>query len=1056
MEKDFLQSLKLEISKKFTLTPYERIAFHKILGIQKSENGIKILIRDLAKGDLIRRSAISILKEIALPEVTDAFISLLSSEDILGDEFFDILDHVEQYGNASHSKVLIDFISLHMEKTDFIGHICKAIYTLGQIGFEDPAASAFIIKTINDTTMFEQVRVAAIESFTNTTDIGMLEPLLREGNDRIAYAVYRALAGIADHEMKKYEATAEDDLFTVMPGQDDRTLLDIRVLLGKMSSHFDGYSRETKAAYIMAMVLCGHREFIVYTMKTLTSNDAALVDLTLYVILSHTDKLRSPDKLFRSLIALPSLTNRDSKVIVEIFLRFFSRLKETKSNGLFRDKIYNYLVVTLDSYFENYRKTFMIPEIMEKDYLPEVQGVRKLIINRFSPDIKRRVITYLTTEDSSMLKKILAEISDSVSFISEDEDAAFSQFLEMLYEKDVKSREISASRIDNIDYEKRYLRNRIVRLCEIIARLSVEEASTNLVKMFNYVKKYYDEEIYQAVTKTLSILNYPYMLGELEVQLMSGDENERRRASNLLPLFSEQRSLNILLDYMKEHAPEQNDTLRLILSVLIRRDVTGNVAANEIGKRILADNKDVEIKRLAVQFIGQCGLESDIEFLNNLFVENAETPVKEAAVQAIDSIITRAGSDIDMKTTMSHLREYLKDPGIKVRMYSCAVLLRHGDKEALGTLRDMMVIKNRNIQREIMMVLGNFITPELAFFLVSLLSEDYAMSEDIVPLFRYLPETEMNELDHFIINIFKKYEGAMYEGASIGLSQKPKVNDEIKNLKRDTVSIMTIEIRNLETYFDTRTPVEVAIILRKVFSSIVGSIASRGGSISRSTGGMFISYFPEVVSATSAAGEIRKILAEFNSVLLPEYHLHMVSVVSIANMDIVNGEILLPGMRGFSIMRSSVIEDRVVILDEAARLAGFSFTCEILPAALFNVNGTQIEYRELVSHNNFMIKAESVLKKLKDEEIRRIEEQRQIEEGLRAMEPGSGGKRSKNSAAFAGAMDSLGKVIRKDLIDVSRYVGKRSTDRELIKNVDKMLDDAYRHYLLEVSKTVID
>lgn len=1055
MEKDFLQSLKLEISRKFTLTPYERIAFHKILGIRRSENGVKILIRDLAKVDIIRRSAISILREINLPEVTEAFVSLLSSEDIMGDEFFDILDNIERNGNAAHAKPLIDFISRHIEKTDFISHICKAIYTLGQIGSGDPAAAAFIRKIINDTTMFEQVRTAAIESFTLASEIGTFEPLLREGNDRISYAVYRALAGIADREMKKYESTAEDDLFTVMPGQDDRTLLDIRVLLGKMSSYFDDYSRETKAAYIMAMVLCGHREFIVFTMKALTSNDAALVDLTLYVILSHTDKLRAPDKLFRSLIALPSLTNRDSRIIVEIFLRFFSRLKETKSNVLFRDKIFNYLVVTLDTYFENYRRTYMIPEIMEKDHLPEVQGVRKLIINRFSPDIKRRVMTYLTSEDSSLLKKILAEISDTVSFISEDEDAAFAQFLEMLYEKDPKSREISASRIGDIDYEKRYLKNRIVRLCEIIARLSVEEASTNLVKMFNYVKKYYDQEIYEAVTKTLSILNYPYMLGELEVQLMSGDDSECRRAASLLPLFSEQRSLNIMLDYVKERVADQSEIVKLILSVLVKRDVTGNIAANEIAKKILSENRDVEIKRLAVQFIGVCGLEPDIEFLNNLFVQNAETPVKEAAVQAIDCIIVRAQGEVDMKRAMTYLREYLKDPGIKVRMYSCSILLRHGEKEALGTLRDMMVIKNRNIQREIMMVLGNFITPELAFFLVSLLTEDYALSEDIVPLFRYLPETEMNELDHFIVNIFKKYEGAMYEGGSLGLSHQLKTNDEIKNLKRDSVAMMTVEIRNLDLYLTTLTPVEVTVVFRKIYGRIVECISSRGGTISRSTGGMFIAYFPEIVSATTSAAEIGRILSDFNSVLLPESHLHTVSIVSIANMDIVNGEIILPGMRGFSVMRTSVLEDRVAILGEAARLAGFSFTCEILPSALFDEDGIQLEYRELVSANNFMIKAESVLKRLKDEENRRIEEQRQIAEGLRAMEPG-GGKRSKNSAAFATAMDNIGKIIRKDMIDVSRYVGKRSTDRELIKNVDKMLDDAYRHYLLEVSKTVID
>jgi hypothetical protein len=1054
MEKDILQSLKLEISRKFKLVPYERIAFHKILGIQKSENGVKILIRDLGKGPLVRRSAVSILRDCTSQEVTDALIQLLQAHDLLHEEFFDILDNIERYGNAGHAKGLIDYISLHQGETDFIEYVCKAIYTLGKIGHDDASASAFITKIINDAAMFDRVRVAAIESFTHTTDISMFEPLLHEGNDRITYAVYRALAGIADREMKQYEATAEDDMFTVMPGQDDRTLLDIRVLLGKLSSQFDGYSRETKASYIMAMILCGHREFIVYTMKTLTSNDSSLIDLTLYVILSHTEKLRSPDKLFRSLIAMPSVTNRDSSIIVEIFHRFFSRIKETKTNMLFRDKIYNYLVVTLDAYFENYRKTYMIPEIMEKDHLPEVQGVRKLVINRFSPEIKRRIITYLTSEDSGMIKKILSEISDTVSYISENETAVFEQFLEILFEKDQRSREISASRIGDIDYEKRYLKNRIVRLCKIISRLSIEEASTNLVKMFNYVKKYYDEDIYNAVTDTLSILNYPYMLGELEVQLLSGDDIERHRAARLLPLFSEQRSVNIMLDYVRDHSMENSDILLTALGVLVKRDVTGNMAANEIAKKVIAENNDPEIRRLAVQLVGQCGNESDIEFLNNLFAENADTAVKEAIVQAFDFIMHH-GKDVDTRKVMLYLNEFLKDPGIRVRMYSCAILLRNGEKDTLGTIRDMMVIKNRNIQREIMMVLGNFITSELAFFLVSLLTEDYAISEDIVPMFRHLPPAEMHELDHFIVNIFKKYEGANYEGSSYTPQLKAREDSEIKNHKRDSVALLTIELQNFDRFYENLTPIEIAIVFRKIFVKIVDSVTSRNGTITRSTGGMIIAYFPEVVSATTAASEMIGIIDEFNASIVPDMHLHTITLLAIVNMDIVNGELILPDIREFSIIRKSVVRDRVALLGEAARLAGFSFSCEVFPAALFEINGVALEYRDLMSPNNFMIKAEMIISRLREAELKHAEEQRQIAEGLKNIE-GPHARRSKNTVVFANAMDNIGKSLRKDLIDVTRYVSKRSTDRELIKNIDKMLDDVYRHYLLEVSKTVID
>ena len=299
MEKDFLQSLKLEISRNFTLAAYERISFHKILGLVRSESGLRILLRDIHRDGLIRSSAIGVLRDFGYPDVADAFLDLIvTRDDISLEDFFTMMDHIEKYGSAKHSAGLIEYISRYIDKTDYIEYICKAIYTLGQTGSGDPAAEKYVSDIITNPEMFEKLRSAAIESFTATGDIAMMESLLRENNDRISYAVYRALSGIADREMIKYEGNAEDDLFTVMPGQDDRLLLDIRVLLGKMSPLFDSYSRETKGAYIMAMIMCGHREFIVYTMKALTSNDPALIDLTLYVILSYAEKLRAPDKLF--------------------------------------------------------------------------------------------------------------------------------------------------------------------------------------------------------------------------------------------------------------------------------------------------------------------------------------------------------------------------------------------------------------------------------------------------------------------------------------------------------------------------------------------------------------------------------------------------------------------------------------------------------------------------------------------------------------------------------------------------------------------------------------
>jgi hypothetical protein len=1053
MEKDILQSLKLEISRNFTLAPYERIAFHKILTYQKSDNGLRVLLRDILKGGIIRKSAISVVKDFPHADVANTFVELLvTSDNLEREEFNDILEHLEKFGKKTHVAGLIEYITRSLDKTEKAEHTARTIFVLGNIGSGSTEAVDLIKSIIINPEMFERVRSAAIESFVHAFDVELMESVLRENNDHLACSVYRAIAEIADREMIHYESSSEDEIFTVMPGQEDRVLLDIRVLLGKMSPSFDKYSRETKGAYIMAMILSGHREFIIYTMKALTSNDPELIDQTLYVILSNTGKLRVPDKLLRSLISLPSVTLRDTRIIVDIFNRFFSLLKDSRNNMMFRDKIFNYLIVTLDAYFETYRKNFMIPEIMEKDHLPDVQVIRSLVLNRFNPDIKRRIIMHLRSEDRAVIKKIIGEISESVSFIPDEEDEVFHRFIEMLYDKDVKTREISAARIDDIDYEKRYMKNRIVRICEIIARLNIDEASANLVKMFNYVKKYYDSEIYATVTQTLSALNYPYMLSELEVQLASGDVVDQKRAVQLLPFYNDQRSLNIMLDYVKEHASESSEVMSAILKVLVKREAAGNIAANEIAKLIVRENKDPLLKRSAIHIIGNCGLEKDIVYLNELFGSESDAGVKETILQAFDMLmqITR---EFDKQKIISIFKEYMKDPGIRVRMYACAILLKLGHQDALVSIREMMIIKNRQIQRDILLILGNLMTAEIAFFLISLLKEDYAIAADIIPLLRFLRQEELTEIDHFVINLFKKYEGVNLDGVSGAQHQTLMNTQEIKGYKRETVSLLMLEIMNFNLFSNDKVPSEMILVFKRGYQRIIEILSEGGGSISRTTAGKMIATFPEVVSAASAATKIMDSIHEFNNSIPHEFNLQVMLFVTMNETDMVFSEVILPDEREFSILRSAPIENRIFLSSETFRIAERSFRCGFLPDPLFHMTGTSLEFKELISHNNFIIKAEAVIKSLDEDELHREEAQRLIESGGRQD---LSSKRSKNTIAFSNAMEHIGKTLRHDLVDVSKYIGKRSVDRELIKSTEKMLDDVYRHYMLQVSKTIIE
>jgi hypothetical protein len=189
--------------------------------------------------------------------------------------------------------------------------------------------------------------------------------------------------------MDKYRSE-ENEMFTKTPPENDNFLLNIRVLLSKYTSHFDYYSTETKNSYIKALLASNHREYIIYIMKALTSTNSALIDSTLFTLLNNIQILTNPDKLFRSLISMPSVTNRDDTIIEDIFISFFSNMPKTRNNNLIKDKIYNYIVVMLDSFFENYRKNHMIPEIVEKDHVQEFQIIRKFILEKFNPKIKKK------------------------------------------------------------------------------------------------------------------------------------------------------------------------------------------------------------------------------------------------------------------------------------------------------------------------------------------------------------------------------------------------------------------------------------------------------------------------------------------------------------------------------------------------------------------------------------------------------------------------------------------------------------------------------------------
>ena len=105
-EKNFLQSIKLEISRSFKLDPYERVAFHNILGILKSEAGKSLLLKEIEKGGDITASAINVLVRFNDKTLLPVMTSLLEKK-ISPVEKDIILDFIRQNGGADEVQAVI-------------------------------------------------------------------------------------------------------------------------------------------------------------------------------------------------------------------------------------------------------------------------------------------------------------------------------------------------------------------------------------------------------------------------------------------------------------------------------------------------------------------------------------------------------------------------------------------------------------------------------------------------------------------------------------------------------------------------------------------------------------------------------------------------------------------------------------------------------------------------------------------------------------------------------------------------------------------------------------
>jgi HEAT repeat protein len=1041
--KNFLQSIKIEISKNIKLLPYERLAFHQILSKSQTLNGIQILTQELSKEGVIRLSAFQALSKFNDPKVTEILESFLN-KDITIPEKIIILDHINEFGTENNSDSIIELIQNNKNNKEII---FTSLITLKNIYHESEKIKNFLISIVKSNEYIDEIKGKSIIALSFHKDITLFENFLKINNDTISYSVYIALSDLLNkiiEDMSK-DRTDKDYIFTYLPHQDDEHVLDIRVLLGKMTPKFDSYSYATKISFVNTMVICNHREYLMYLMKILTDKDPDNVKTMLETLYTNIIKLRSPDKLFRNLIALTTDSELLDDLIPDIFIKYFNGVIKNRDYNILKNKLFGYITVTLETYFQTYRKEFLITDVMEDHFSEEFQITRSFILRLLNSNAKKKIIEFLSQEDKVLLKSLFNDLSKSISYIDDKDKNELNTMINLLYRSEEKTRKEAITNIESINFEKKYLKKRIIRLCRLIAKLNIVDAASPLVNTYNYLKKYREEELIDNVMKTLSILNYSYMLGEIEVFISTGNETDQTKGLELIKFYSDQRSNNIIIEFLMNNYKSNNKNLLLALEILLNKDISQNMSVNQIMKNIIKDNDNTDIRTLALNVLGKCHILDDIDLLNQLFLNENNNLIKNSIIKAILEIILN-NKDFKKRQIIKYLLEFLKDPNIKTRIYSLLLLIKLGNSDAFRTIREMLVIKNKDIQRELLLLLSFLNSLDLSFFLISLLKEEYGISKDIISIINKLPEKDLHEIDAFIVNIFRKHIAPSIEEDE----KKPDEKIIINNLNKKNVTILFIKIFNLKSkIINLSDHINLSLNIKELLND---KIVNNNGTIEKSSANNLIGVFKNSNDAVIATNLILKDIKSYNSSNQDKYKINISTRLISGDFNFIQDELILH-QNIFIISEPEILNNKILIQNDLKKSIENDFVIKNISDLIFTNIISNFNYSQIISLNNFINLSDKLLKAIKDKILE--EESLKDEEEIK-LKKIKHGQRSVSSIEIAKELETIGNSLEIQLKAIETYIFTEATNIEVKKVVKRMINNTISLYRVEISRLTVD
>ncbi len=1030
MENTFLQNIKLEISRRPEMTVYERIAFHRILGIHKNAIAIPFLEKELSRGSAMRRSVLEVLSTFPQKEA-GSIVKKYLKEDISENEKIAVLNKIQADGDPDDLPLLKEFISGLGPGNETVAG--KAFSVFRSLCSGDEETEKWLSSTVFRETADLFTRCQAVLALSSCSNpVSIFTAVLKEKNPELTKAVFDAVyimsSRIAAEKISSKDKNETLDL-----------AMKLRVLLSSAAAGFDGYSRETKAAFINAMIACSHRLYTDMIIRALSDRDPETVTDILQILICSVHLLNDPTELFKHLTSVSFDRPEHNRLLVDVFVKMFSSSEDRKL-AVLRDRIAGYISIILARDFEDYRKEYSKTDLFISSISEENLPVIQFIMNRMDPALKNELYDLIRSGKTADIPEFLSSMSEFTSSVQEKEIPAVQRLISLMFSQNSESRDNFLSALEKTDYNRQHIRSRLIRHCRVIGQLGITGSASRLVNIYNYLLKYPDPVLSAVLEDTLAELKYSWLTGETEVMLSSRDEEVQKRGLHLLSYFDDHHSSEIIFNLLRRRDLQSEDLTLKALEILENADLERNLTANELFKQILERTDSQEIQIKALLLTGRCCLNTDYDYLNSFFYKTKNGHIRAAVVRSILCILEKAGIP-EKYDLIKNLKEYLKDPDIRVRLYADICLLVLHDETAAASIREMLIIKQKSIQREIISVIGRFPSIELSFFLLSCLKEEYGIMNEILDTISLLPSDDLTEVDQFIISMFKKHEEEVESSIMLG---KESFVINLESMKHTGLTLFNVYLNKP----DKKNYHSAIRSSGRLYSLFLPDAEKNEGTAALFSRDRFQAAFTSPAAAMRYAWEISEKIHRINEFKNPENHVSFSMQSITCEAIMINDEVIFFPSCMISPKKESLMANTVLTDELTAAGASGEF--------LFEKNGRSLLPEDLPGGCRMILSGPANFLKTAMEFFLKLRQKKEQEETENLNRPPELPEHTAASGQISGAVisDRL-EAMASDLMDsinaIDQYLQKTTPDRELRKNVHEMLIQTYNRFRSGIS-----